>query len=197
MLEVAFSKGKIWVCRWCQNWKHISVYVEHSQVRLYVGERERLSTSRLGAEPAPRICAHHFSARSSWPCDGHASPSLQGSGLGQLHVSAGGPAFRDGVGVLFFHLGVAPFARCVANPGWCLLSAQYVSLTALSSSWAKSPLILRVTLWHRSCHFLCLMSGERGCLRQVSSPNCSAGKWQGRQSSACLLTGEPCCCSWC
>ena len=142
---------------------------------------EHLSTSRLGAEPAPRICAHHFSTRSSWPCDGHTAPSLQGSGLGQLRVSAGGPAFRDGVGVLFFHLGVAPFARCVANPGWCLLSAQYVSLTALSSSWAKSPLILRETSWHRSCHFLCLMNGERGGLRQVPGPNCSAGS--GRAGS--------------
>lgn len=35
----------------------------------------------------------------------------------QLLMSAGGPAFRDGVGVLFFHLGVAPFAKCVGNPG--------------------------------------------------------------------------------
>lgn len=60
MVEVAFSEGKIWICHWCQNWKQVSVYVE-----LYVEEREHLSTSRLGAEPAPHICAHHFSTCSS------------------------------------------------------------------------------------------------------------------------------------
>ena len=65
MVEVAFSEGKIWICHWCQNWKQVSVYVEYSKVRLYVEEREHLSTSRLGAEPAPRSCAHHFSACSS------------------------------------------------------------------------------------------------------------------------------------
>lgn len=96
----------------------------------------------------------------------------------QLLMSTGGPAFRDSAGVMFFHLGVAPFAKCVAIPGWRLLSAQYVSLTVLSSSWAKSPLILRVTLWRRSCHFLCLMSGERGVLSQVSGPKLLSWKWQ-------------------
>lgn len=116
MVEAAFSKGKIWVCHWCQNWKHISVYVEHSQVRLYVEEQEHLSTLRLGQSQLLTSVLTAFQLV-RLDCVMDTPPRVcRALDSVQLLVSTGGPAFRDSVGVLFFHLGVAPFARCVANP---------------------------------------------------------------------------------
>lgn len=108
MAEVAFSEGKIWICHWCQNWRQVSVYVEHSKVRLYVEEREyrdwgqsQLLAAVLTAFQLIRL--EHV--RDTPPLVCRALDSAQ------LLLSTGG------LGVMFLHLGVAPFAKCVANPG--------------------------------------------------------------------------------
>ena len=63
----------------------------------------------------------------------------------QLLLSTGGPAFRDGAGLILAPRSGAICQVC-GQPGLTFTEPQYVSFTVLSASWAKSPLILRVTL---------------------------------------------------